>query len=170
MRGSSNGGTAGRDRRDVLKIENRQAFGGFPGHRGHDHSVAVGEKQMQVDPGLRVGWKPRRLELAWPTASPADRSRRVRSDQCQRHGTCNRSGSPAVARRYPSAAGQSHSRILSMVARLSWSDWKVSPCSAGKGLTVTLAEIVGLLSKGDVALEVGRLQLQFVRLHIDALE
>ena len=47
--------TTGGDRRDVLQVENRQAFGGLLGDRGHDDPVAVGEQQMQVDPGLGVG-------------------------------------------------------------------------------------------------------------------
>ena len=60
----ADGGAAGRDRRDVLQVENRQPFGGLPGDRGHDHSVAVGEQHMEVDPGLGVGWKKRWLEFA----------------------------------------------------------------------------------------------------------
>ena len=58
------GGTAGGDRRDVLQIEDRQALGGFSRHRRHHHAVAVGEQQMQVDPGLRVGRQQRGIELA----------------------------------------------------------------------------------------------------------
>ena len=58
------GGPTGGDRRDVLEIENRQAFGRFTSYGGHDHAVAVGEKQMQINPGLGVGWKPLRLEFA----------------------------------------------------------------------------------------------------------
>ena len=59
------GRAAGRDRRDVLQVEDRQPFGGLPGDRGHDHSVAVSEEHMEVDPGLGVGRKERRrVELA----------------------------------------------------------------------------------------------------------
>src|ERR1700736_643785 len=55
---------AGRDRRDVLEVEDRQPFGGLAGERAHDRPSAVSEQHMAVNPGLRIGGEERGLELA----------------------------------------------------------------------------------------------------------
>jgi hypothetical protein len=54
----------GRGRRNVQEIEDRQPFAALAGHRAHDHTVAVRERHVAVDPGLGVGGKQRGLELA----------------------------------------------------------------------------------------------------------
>ena len=65
---------------------------------------------------------------------------------------------------------QSHRRILSTVARLASSEAKVRPSSTREGLHRDLPQVVGLPRQRDVALDIGRLELQLARLHIEAVE
>src|SRR6516164_8522145 len=47
-------GAAGRDRRNIAQIEERQPFRALAGNRAHNDAVAVGEEHVTVDPRLRV--------------------------------------------------------------------------------------------------------------------
>ena len=71
---------SGRDRRNVLEVEDRQPFGALAGDRAHHRPIAVREQHVAVDPGLGIGRQQRGLELAGRQASRSDTRHRAGSD------------------------------------------------------------------------------------------
>ena len=162
-------GTAGGDRRNVLQVEDRQAFAGLPRHRRHHHAVAVGEEHMQVDPGLRIGRQQRRFQLArrqqhlligaaQPIAVDIHVEELVVGPDLLELGI-------GVHQRLPvPQADVVDGRAVGLERG------EAQPFLDRERFHRDLLQVVGLPRQGDVARDIGRLQLQLARLHVEALE
>ena len=165
----ADGGTAGGERRDVLQVEQRQAFAALARHRRHHHAGAVGEEQMQVDPGLRVGRQQRRLELArrqhhlligavQPIAVDVHVEEFVIGPDLLELGV-------GVHQRLPVPQPDVVDGRAVGLER-----GEAQPFLGRERLHRDLLQVVGLPRQGDVALDIGRLELQLARLHGEAIE
>ena len=163
------GRAAGGNRRNVLQVEIRQTLGGFLRHRGHDHTAAVGEQQMQVDPGLRVGRQQRRRQFARsqrhlpigavdPVAIDVD----VKEPVVGADFLKLRIG---VHQRLPVPQPDVVDGVVVGLQRL-----ERQSLLGRKGLHRNLPEIVRFPREGDVSLNIRRFQLQFARLDEETLE
>ena len=162
-------GAAGRDRRNILQIEQRQPFGALAGDRGHHHAVAVGEEHVAVDPGLRVRRQQRGFQLAGREHHALIRAVEpvavdvhvmelvVGADLLQLR--------VGIHQRLPVPQPDVVDGRLVGLERL-----EGEVLFGGEGLRRDLTEIVSLLGQRDVALDVGLLQLQLVRFDEHALE